>query len=445
MPRNSSGTYTLPVSSYVSGTVIKSADMNSNLSDIATALTTSVASTGVTAMTGPLKLANGSSGAPSLTFAGETTTGFYWSAAGTIVYVVSGSAVFTASASGLTLNTGTLTASGNASVTGTFAVTSTSTFTGTITLNGTPGSIITTEDFTLSAVDPAAPAANRLRYYSKADALANGNRPYAIDSNGTTMPLLFQGGQCRMTFSGGKLVLTPYMGNRLTINGVPQIIPDAGISLAASNTAATFVYIYAYMSAGTMTMEMSTTVPTAQAGTSIQQKTGDPTRTLVGAAYTDTGGAWADTEGKLWVLSYFNRKRKVSRYNPNLGTLATFSTNTGLTELSSSFRNNFISWSDETPEGTISLTAYCSGANTYAQIAIAVDGSIGNTAVNVPGFNLVNNLYSQTYTNGVFTGLTENTTHYASIYVISSTQALRIAQASTGTNPNTWSTIYVMG
>lgn len=438
MSRNASGTYTLPVSAYVSGTVIRSADMNSNLSDIATALTQSLATTGVSSMTGPVKLANGSSGAPSLTFAGETTTGFYWSAAGTVNYVVAGTTVFTLSAAGATIGTGlTLTTS-------VLSVSTTSTFTGTATFSGTPGAIITTEDYTLSAVDPAAPSANRLRYYTKADPLANGNRPYAIDSNGTTMPLLFQGGQCRMTLSGTKLVLTPYMGNRLTINGVPQIIPDAGISLAASNTAATFVYIYAYMNSGTMTLEMSTTVPTAQTGTCIQQKTGDPTRTLVGAAYTDTGGAWADTEGKLWVLSYFNRKPKTSRYAPGGGTY-TFATATISTEISANFRNQFITWGDEYVTANGVINAYCSGA--LAQTVYMIT-RLDNTASNYT------NSVLQSYQSNVAEAITipmvvptttENANHNVSLYCISSAQAIQVFANAPGNTTQTYTTVTVMG
>ena len=57
MSRNGSGTYTLPVGNpVVSGTTITSAWANSTLSDIATAITGSVAADGQTAMTGTLNL-----------------------------------------------------------------------------------------------------------------------------------------------------------------------------------------------------------------------------------------------------------------------------------------------------------------------------------------------------------------------------------------------------
>jgi len=119
MPRNSSGTYTLPVSAFVAGTTIKSADVNSDLADVGTALTQSVATTGVSSMTGPLKLADGSLAAPSLTLASDTTTGWYRSGAGTWVYVSSGSAVLTLAGTGGTITNLTVT---NLTVTGSFSV-----------------------------------------------------------------------------------------------------------------------------------------------------------------------------------------------------------------------------------------------------------------------------------------------------------------------------------
>jgi microcystin-dependent protein len=121
MPRNTSGVYTLPVASYVAGTTIKSADMNSNLSDIGTALTQSLATTGVSSMTGPVKLAAGSASAPSLTLASDTTTGWYNSAAGAWTFVSTGTAIITLGPTAITATNMTVT---NLTVTGTFTVAS---------------------------------------------------------------------------------------------------------------------------------------------------------------------------------------------------------------------------------------------------------------------------------------------------------------------------------
>jgi len=119
MPRNASGTYTLPEAAFVSGTTIVSADMNSDLSDVATALTQSLATTGVSSMTGPLKLADGSAAAPSLTLASDTTTGWYRSAAGTWTYIGSGATIMSLSPTGGLITNLTVT---NLTVTGSFSV-----------------------------------------------------------------------------------------------------------------------------------------------------------------------------------------------------------------------------------------------------------------------------------------------------------------------------------
>lgn len=91
MPRNSSGTYSLPQSAFVPGTTISSSAVNSDFSDIATALTQSLASTGVTSMTGPIKAYGGSVGMPGYSFSTDQTTGFWLVSTGNIGLSVGGS------------------------------------------------------------------------------------------------------------------------------------------------------------------------------------------------------------------------------------------------------------------------------------------------------------------------------------------------------------------
>lgn len=119
MPRNASGTYTLPIASFIAGTTILSASMNSNLSDIASALTESLATTGVSSMTGPIKLAAGTSAAPAISLASDTGTGWYNSAAGTWSYVTSNSTIMSIAPTGVTVGNMTVT---NLTVTGSFSV-----------------------------------------------------------------------------------------------------------------------------------------------------------------------------------------------------------------------------------------------------------------------------------------------------------------------------------
>jgi hypothetical protein len=116
LPRNSSGTYSLPQAPFVPGSVISSAAVNSDFADIATALTGSVASNGVTTITGQLK--SSVTATPAYSSSVDLTTGFGVSVSGTAAIYAGGSIVgtFTSSAAALTIPlsiTGDLTVSGS--------------------------------------------------------------------------------------------------------------------------------------------------------------------------------------------------------------------------------------------------------------------------------------------------------------------------------------------
>lgn len=83
MPRNSSGTFSLytPGNPVVTNTVISSTWANNTLADLASALTDSLSRTGDGGMQAPLELTDGAIGAPALTWASDTTSGWYRSAA----------------------------------------------------------------------------------------------------------------------------------------------------------------------------------------------------------------------------------------------------------------------------------------------------------------------------------------------------------------------------
>jgi hypothetical protein len=74
------------------------------MSDVATALTGSVAADGQTTITGPLKGAVGSAGAPGFSFAGRVDTGMWSPAAGAVAWSVAGAECFRANVNGLSVN-----------------------------------------------------------------------------------------------------------------------------------------------------------------------------------------------------------------------------------------------------------------------------------------------------------------------------------------------------
>lgn len=382
MPRNSSGVYSLPESAFVAGTAIVAAKVNSDLSDIATALTGSLPVNGAAPMTGPLKLADGVLSAPALTFNTDTNTGIYSTGADAMVFVTGGAAAISVS------STQDVALAQDLSVAGEIAAT------GQITVD--------------------------------------------------TSVIAF--GQCRLILSGGSLLLFPYQGNLLYISNNNKVIPAAGVSLSASGvSASTFYYIYAYMNGSTMTLEYSTTGYTISSSKGIAQKTGDTSRTLVGAAFTTAGSAWSDTNGARYVISYYNRKIISSVTTFSVGRVV--SAGVAQTEVNSEIRGGFISWSDETVNvwitANLSLAAgVAAGSGAGIQIdattdTVAMSGLSGLAAASLA--TSVNPFYSGT-------GLTENTSHYATMVATANTAAVTVVGgAVNASNPGSYLRLEIKG
>lgn len=97
MPRNASGTYSLPAGNpVVAGTTIEASWANTTLNDVANELTNSLSRTGAGGMLAPFRLADGSVSAPGLAFANETSTGFYRPGASQAAFAVNGTQVWSA-------------------------------------------------------------------------------------------------------------------------------------------------------------------------------------------------------------------------------------------------------------------------------------------------------------------------------------------------------------
>jgi hypothetical protein len=122
-------------------------------------------------------------------------------------------------------------------------------------------------------------------------------------------------GQCRLAYSTSTaVVLSRYNGRSLFINGTAETVPAAGVSLSNSGLAATTkYYVYAYMSAGTMTLEASTTAPAADStyGHQVKGVGGGETHSLVGRVITNGSsqffGGNVSTAGG--VVSWYNPRR----------------------------------------------------------------------------------------------------------------------------------------
>lgn len=179
-------------------------------------------------------------------------------------------------------------------------------------------------------------------------------------------------GQCRLAKSGANLVLSPYNGNKIVIGGRIHTIPSAGVSLAPTSLSpATMYFIYAYMNAGTMTLEAAGLSYVVDANTGVAVKAGDSSRTLVGQAYCAAGPAWIDDATSIGVISYFNRKVKTAAasFSANRSTLST-----SPVELNTEIRVNFLNWADTgfraTLNGGVAITTAGPG-----HIFIGIDGT----------------------------------------------------------------------
>lgn len=169
-------------------------------------------------------------------------------------------------------------------------------------------------------------------------------------------------GQCILNFGSATLVqLTPKNGNNLIINGVPQQIPLSGITGSNSGLiASTFYLVYAFMSAGVMALEISSTAHVTSAE-GIEIKSGDPTRTLVGGVATNASAQFSETNNFFSVISWFNRRDFAAQ---PVNAIATIVTNVAQ-ELNAASRITFPTWSDE----CVSVSAQCYVSNNTNQAA----------------------------------------------------------------------------
>jgi hypothetical protein len=182
------------------------------------------------------------------------------------------------------------------------------------------------------------------------------------------------GGQCYLELISGLLTLHPYNGNSIIIAGQIQTIPSAGVNLPPTGLLNdTNYYIYAFMTPTGMALQASTAGHITSQVTGVEIKNLDQNYTLVGFARTTAGpspAAWIDTDGQLYVLSWFNRKRKRSR--SQLASLCTNSAN-DYVEVSLTLRNYFLVWSNQVITFSTGGSHLGNGGNGVTS-AISIDG-----------------------------------------------------------------------
>ena len=216
--------------------------------------------------------------------------------------------------------------------------------------------------------------------------LTAGNTPTANISQATTVDgwdwARMVRGECRLTYVGTtSLRLDRFNGRYLFINGKNETIPSGGVTVSNSGVSyGTLYYVYAYMNSSTMTLELSTTGQATDGTYGHQIKSGDATRTLVGMVYGDTGGVFADTATKRYVLSYFSRRAVVVSVSvtSNINT-----TSAPWVEISTDSRTQFLSWGEAAFMSTVVIAS-----NTSVNVAVYSSIGLGTTVGTYSGGNV---------------------------------------------------------
>lgn len=189
----------------------------------------------------------------------------------------------------------------------------------------------------------------------------------------TDIPVTF--GQCRLSVqSATALLLSPFSGNSLVINGIPTKIPSAGITLSNSGLSANTVHnVYAFLSGATLTLEASTTAHATDSSTGVEIKSGDPTRTLVGKIRTNATSNFADTTNYRGCINWFNRRQ----LNVTGGSGTNSTSSSSYIDLGGSISCSFLAWGDEALFSVVNGFARSDTVGGQANISLTLDGVQG--------------------------------------------------------------------
>lgn len=123
MARDGSGTYSVP-NTFLPNTVMSATAVNQNFSDAGSEITNSLARDGQSAMSGVLKVIDGSAGAPGIAFGNDTDLGFRRASANEMRWVAGGSDVFYVDSVGKVWALGDVDIAGNLNIQGTLSTSS---------------------------------------------------------------------------------------------------------------------------------------------------------------------------------------------------------------------------------------------------------------------------------------------------------------------------------
>ncbi len=179
---------------------------------------------------------------------------------------------------------------------------------------------------------------------------------------------------CYLQLSGADLHLVRRDGVMLTIGGVEETIPVDGVRLPPGPYLPDTLY-NVYAVAG-MVLEASTVPYVISPVSGLPEMAGDPTRALVGRAFTGHEGQWIDDDWRIYVLSYYHRREKVAHvYLQQNYTVTTWD----VWEVVDGLIAVFVTWPDEAVR--IDFSGYARNDLGFASITnLLVKGSKMNVA-----------------------------------------------------------------
>ncbi|MFF2322060.1 hypothetical protein ACFVTJ_13485 [Agrobacterium sp. NPDC058088] len=182
-------------------------------------------------------------------------------------------------------------------------------------------------------------------------------------------------GQCRLSVqSATSLLLSPFSGNSLVINGTPVKIPSAGVTLSNAGLAANTVYnVYAFLAGASLTLEASAVGHAADVSTGVEIKSGDPTRTLVGKIRTNATSNFADTTSYRGCINWFNRRQ----LNVTGGSGTNSTSSAGYIDMGGPISCSFLAWGDEALFSIVNGYARNDTVGGGANISLTLDGIQG--------------------------------------------------------------------
>lgn len=191
-------------------------------------------------------------------------------------------------------------------------------------------------------------------------------------------------GQCRLSVSSTTtLVLKPYNGNNVIVNGVPLQLPAAGVTYTASGlTANTAYYVYLGGTTAAPTITLSTNAHSA-ASNGVETMTSNTALTLVGMVYYGASG-FASGSAQQVCLNWFQRRRLP------LATATISTSTTSGSSVATGGSVTLLSWADEMFEiaafgSAYNTTAGAGGSLQIFQNAVAGLGATGYATSSTAG------------------------------------------------------------